>query len=89
MKPRRQTGLLQSLIYLRPGPVDQHQAHAETVEQGDVMNDVGEILMLRGLTPQHQHEGLAPVRIDVGCGIPEPTDMGPARRCHCVFQAVD
>ena len=69
--------------------MNQHQAHAQAVEQGDIVNDIGEVFVLRSLSPQHQHKGLAPVCVDVGCGIPEPAYMGPPRRCHDMIQAVD
>ena len=84
-----QSGALQALVDLRAGAVDQDQAHAQAVEQGDVVNDVGKVFVLRSLAPQHQHEGLAPVRVDVGCGIPEPAYMGPPRRRHDLIQAID
>jgi len=45
--------------------------------------------VLRDLTPQHQHEGLTPVQVDVGCGISEPADVGPAWRSHLVSQVID
>ena len=63
---------LQALVDLRAGAVDQYQAHTEAVEQGDIVDDVGKVFVLRSRAPQHQHKGLAPVCIDVGCGISEP-----------------
>jgi len=53
------------------------------------VNKVGKVCVLRDLAPQHQHKGLAPVCVDVGCGIPEPAYVGPTRRCHDLIQAVD
>lgn len=43
----------------------QHQAYAQAGQQGNVMNDIGEISVFDRLTAEHQHKGFAPVRIDV------------------------
>ena len=80
---------LQARIDLAAPTVNQHQAYTEAVQQRDVVNDVREGIVLRDGVPQHQHEGLAPVCVDVGCSVPQPADMGPRRRCHALFQAVD
>ena len=74
---------------LGAGAVYQYQLHAQALEQGNIVNDVGEVFVLRHGAPQHQHEGLAPVHIDIGCGVPEPADVGPARRRHFLSQVID
>jgi hypothetical protein len=73
--------------------VNQYQPNSQAIEQGDVVKDAGEILMQGNLTPQHQHKGLPPVRIDIGSRIPQPANVGAARGCHDTFldslQAID
>ena len=84
-----QSRLFQALGDLWPGAVHQHQSHPQAAEQGDVVENAGKVLVLGHLAPQHQHEGLAPVRIDVGCGIPQPANIVPAGRCHFLVQAIE
>ena len=38
-----QAGGFQPLADLRPGAVDQDQPHAQAVQQGNIVNDIGEI----------------------------------------------
>ena len=64
-------------------------ASTEAVKQGNVVEDICAVFVLRNLTPQHQHEGLAPVCIDVGCGVSQPANVIPPLRCHVCFQAID
>lgn len=83
------TRSLQARSNLWPGTVNQYQSHAQALQQSDIVDDIGEVFVLRDLTPQHQHEGLTPVQVDVGCGISEPADVGPAWRSHLVSQVID
>ena len=69
--------------------MNQHQAHTKTIQQSDVVNDVGKVFMLRHRAPQHQHKGLTPVCVDVGCSISQPADMLLRRSCHVIIQAID
>ena len=69
--------------------MNQHESHAETVEQRDVVNQVGKVFVLRNRAPQHQHKGLAPVCVDVGCSVSQPANVVPPRRCHVVVQAIE
>ncbi len=79
----------QALVNLQSRTVNHYQSHPQAVQQGDVVDDGGEVFMLRGGAPQHQHEGLAPVCIDVGCGVSQPANVIPPLRCHVCFQAID
>ena len=42
-------------------------------------------VVLRADALQHQHKGLAPVCVDVGCGVSQPAYVGSRRRCHVVI----
>jgi hypothetical protein len=76
-------------IWARNEPANQHQTYAQAIEQGDVVNDVGEVFVLRNRAPQHQHKGLASMCVDVGCRISEPAYMSPPGCRHGYFQAID
>ena len=76
-------GLGQALRDLWSRTVNQDQFDTEAVEQGDVVDDVGEVFVLRNFTAKHQDESLVSVSIYVGRGIPEPANMRSARSGHC------
>jgi len=79
---RLQTGVGEPALDLRPRPEQQDQAHPQTVEQGDIVDDIGEIRVQSGLAAERQHEGLAPVRVDVGRAVAKPANVLPAVRTH-------
>jgi len=53
-------------IDLRPCAVDHHQANAEAVQQANVIDDAGKVLMLDGFTAQHDDKGFSPMGINIG-----------------------
>ena len=61
----------------------------EFFSERDVVHEVWKVFVLRDGAPQHQHKGLAPVCVDVGCGISEPAYLGPPRCRHEIIQAID
>ncbi|MNY15521.1 hypothetical protein D3C86_1487380 [compost metagenome] len=60
---------------LRARTVHQHQAHAEAVQQDDVVDDVAEIRMLHAVARQHDDEGAVAVGIDVRRRVTKPIDV--------------
>ena len=73
---------IQALRYLWPAAMDQHQFYSQTVEQGDIVDYMGKIVLLRDLTTEHQHKGFTPVCVDVGRCISEPADVVMPCCCH-------
>jgi len=65
----------QARLDLRTRAEHQHQAHAEAVQQHQVVDDVGEVGMLQAIARQHDDEGAVTVRIDVGRGVAKPGDV--------------
>ncbi|MNE20657.1 hypothetical protein D3C80_1137900 [compost metagenome] len=55
--------------------VDQHQAHAQAVQQHQVVDDIAEVRMLYTITGQHDHKGAVAVGIDVGRSVAKPVDV--------------
>jgi hypothetical protein len=62
-----QAGLVYPLLDLRTGAVDQYQPCAQTVEQGDVVNQAGEVIMIfERLAAKTDDESFAAMGIDIG-----------------------
>jgi hypothetical protein len=81
----------QALLDLGAGAMHQHQAHAEALQHGDVVDQPRESRVLHRLAAEGDHEGPPPVRIDVGGGIAEPVDLrefGPVVLLHWVSSRV-
>lgn len=53
-------------VDLRPCAVNHHQANAQTMQQPDIVDDVGEILVFDGFPTEHDDKRLAAVGIDIG-----------------------
>ena len=62
----------QAFLNLRPHAMHQHQAHAERIEQVDVVNQIDEILPQHRFAAEGEHEGLAAKGVDVRRGGTEP-----------------
>ena len=57
---------------------------AQTVEQGNILHHGGEILMLNGIAFQHDDEGFAAVRINIGRRLAEPLNVSGGVGLHAV-----
>ena len=73
---------LQALLYLRASPVYQDKPDPQTVQQRNIMNDIGKIGVLGGLAAKHQHKGLAAMCVDIRCAIAKPENVLPAIGTH-------
>ena len=87
MKSAVHTGVSQARGYLRPSAVDQHQVDAETVQESDVMNNIGKIRVQRGFARDDDDKSATPVRVDIGRTVPEPPNMLLAFRGHDLQEA--
>ena len=56
---------VQALVNLRPYAVYQHQADAQAVEQGKIMDVVGKILILHRFAAERNDKGFIAVGVDV------------------------
>ena len=65
-KRRLHAGTVQARLDLRAGTKGNHQPHAETAQQCDVMDDVDEIAVLYGIPRNGQHHRAPAVGVDVG-----------------------
>ena len=65
----------QICVDLRTCAIDHHQTDAEAVQQPDIINDTGEILMLNGFTAEHDDKRFSPVGIDIGNRMAESLDQ--------------
>ena len=65
----------QAAFYLRARAVDQHQAHAQAVQQHQVMDDIAEVGVLHTVAGQHDDKGAVAVGIDVGRSVTKPIDV--------------
>jgi len=65
----------QTCLDLRARAVHQHQAHAEAVQQHQVVDDIAEIRVGDTLARQHHDEGAVAVGIDIGRSVAEPIDV--------------
>ena len=54
-----------ALIDLRASTMYQHQANAQAVKQGDILNDVGKVVVFDRLSAKHNDKGFTPVCINV------------------------
>ena len=52
------------------------------MQQGNIVNDVGNVRVLRGFAGDDDDKCTAPVRVDVGRTVPEPPNMLLAFRGH-------
>ena len=52
-------------VDLRPCAVNHYQADAQTMQQPDIVDDVGEILVFDGFPAEHDDKRLATVGIDI------------------------
>ena len=68
------------LLDLRPGAVDQHQAYAEAVEEGNVVYQAGQSPCRDGLAAEGKDERPSAVGVDVGRGLAKPGDEGVGLR---------
>jgi len=82
-------GLGQARVDLGPRPVDEHQAHPKACQQGQVVDERGEVRFGEGLAPERQDERAPAVGLDVGRGAAEPGEVAVGvgvvrghRRCH-------
>jgi len=57
-----------------PGTEHQHQPNPQTVEQRDVVQQVGKPLSFDGLVGERNDEGAAAKGVDIGGGVTEPGD---------------
>jgi hypothetical protein len=55
--------------------VNQHQTHAEAVQQHQVVDDIAEVRMLHAVARQHDDEGAIAVGIDVRRSVAKPIDV--------------
>ena len=53
-------------VDLRPRAVNHHQANAQTMQQPDIVDDVGEILVFDGFPAEHDDKRFAAVGVDIG-----------------------
>ena len=67
---------LQLLVDLRAEPVHQHDLHAHAADQRQVLRDVLQLARRDRLAGHPDHEGLAPVHVDVGRHRAEPGHEG-------------
>ena len=82
MVHRLQLMLRQAGVDLRPRAVHYHQPDAETVQQPDVVDDAGEVLMLNGFAAQHDDKGFTSVGIDIGNGMTKTLNQCGATFLH-------
>ena len=75
VKARCQAVVGQARLDLRTRAMHQHQAHAEAVQQHQVVNDIAEIRVGNALARQHHHKGAVAVGIDIGRSVAEPIDV--------------
>jgi hypothetical protein len=80
------TGGGQLRLDLRAAAVNQHQAHAEAGQQGDVLGQGEEVGGLGTFAGHGQHEGRAAVQVDVRRRIAEPADRRRVWLVHGVSQ---
>ena len=59
----------QARLDLRTRAMHQHQAHAEAVQQHQVVDDIGEIRVGDPLARQHDHEGAVAMGVDIRRGV--------------------
>ena len=75
MVTRRNPALGQTAFNLWTGTVNQHQAHAQAVQQHQVVDDIAEIGVRNAVAGQHDDEGAIAVSIDVRRRMAKPVDV--------------
>ncbi|MNV54658.1 hypothetical protein D3C71_1468620 [compost metagenome] len=58
--------LRQINVDLRPCAIDHHQTNAQAMQQPDIVDDVGKVLMFDGFPAKHDDKRLATVGVDIG-----------------------
>ncbi|MNZ16040.1 hypothetical protein D3C78_330020 [compost metagenome] len=72
----------QPALDLRARTMHQHQAHAQAVQQHQVMDDIAEIRVFHPIAGEHDHKGAVAMSIDVRGGMTQPVDViGHDRAC--------
>ena len=80
-------GRLQARVYLWPCAMHHHETHAEAIKQGNIVDDVTEIVMLEGFAGEHQYKGFSPMLIDVRRGVAKPFDVILSISRHDLFSS--
>ena len=75
VKVRGQAAGRQAGFDLRARAVHQHQAHAEAVQQHQVVDDIAEVGIGHAFTGQHHHKGAVAVGVDIGGRVTEPVNV--------------
>ncbi len=65
----------QARFDLRARAVNQHQAHAQAVQQHQVVDDIAEVGVVDAVARQHDHKGAVAVGVDVGRSVTKPIDV--------------
>ncbi|MNZ79039.1 hypothetical protein D3C78_976320 [compost metagenome] len=60
---------------LRAGAVNQHQAHAQAVQQHQVVDDIAEVRVFNAVAGQHDDKGAIAVGVDVRRSVTKPIDV--------------
>ncbi len=79
---RGQAAISQAAFDLRARAMHQYQAHAQAVQQHQVVDDVAEIRVFHPIAREHDHEGAVAMGIDIRGGMTQPVDVvGHDRAC--------
>jgi len=79
---RRQAAIGQPAFDLRARAMHQHQAHAQAVQQHQVVDDIAEIRVFHPIAREHDHKGAVAMGIDIGGCMTQPVDViGHDRAC--------
>ena len=60
---------------LRTCAIHHHQTDAEAVQQADIIDDTGKVLMLNGFAAKHDDKGFPPMGVDIGNRMAESLDQ--------------
>ena len=55
--------------------MDQHQPHAQAVQQHQVVDDIAEVGVVHTVAGQHDYKGAVAVGVDVGRSVTKPIDV--------------
>ncbi len=67
---------------LRASAINDDKANSKAVQQADVIDNAGEVLMLNGFATQHNDERLPPVGVDIGNRMAESLDQFDSTFLH-------
>ena len=67
---------------LRASTIHDDQANTQAMQQADVIDNTGEILMLNGFATQHDDKRLSPVGVDIGNRMAESLDQFDSTFLH-------